>query len=468
MRMKSPDNLSNTKKLNETNKTLQHHRLALITLCLAVLVAQIDTAIINLATHSIASDLNIGVSTLQWIIDSYNLVYAIFLLTGGLLADLYGRRFIFMIGAAIFTIASLICAAAPSAFILIIGRSLAGLGAALFIPASLAIIRVTWLEPAQRGHILGIWAACNGIAFVIGPTLGGLLISYFSWRSIFIIVIPISIAALALAPISIKESSDPQGRHIDGLAQILGAFSLGFLAFAAIQFHTAPKTAILAFTLALIALFLFIRVEAKKGSAALIPLDIFSSSSFRGAMIATAGMTFGMYGVLFILPLTWLSSGQLSTSAVGIALIPMALIFAIVSPFSSTLARYYSLRKLAIGGSTTISLGLFLISITANSQSIIFTEIGLILTGLGMGCATGPLMNIAISSTIAARSGTASALINVARMFGATIGVAILGTLFTLMNGGANGLQLAMLIGGTIQIICTIVAWKTIKNFSKV
>lgn len=468
MRMKSPDNLSNTKKLNETNKTLQHHRLALITLCLAVLVAQIDTAIINLATHSIARDLNIGVSTLQWIIDSYNLVYAIFLLTGGLLADLYGRRFIFMIGAAIFTIASLICAAAPSAFILIIGRSLAGFGAALFIPASLAIIRVTWLEPAKRGHILGIWAACNGIAFVIGPTLGGLLISYFSWRSIFIIVIPISIAVLALAPISIKESSDPQGREIDGLAQILGAFSLGFLAVAAIQFHTAPQTAIFAFTLSLIALFLFIRVEAKKGSTALIPLDIFSSSSFCGAMIATAGMTFGMYGVLFILPLTWLSSGQLSTSAVGIALIPMALIFAITSPFSSILSRYHSLRKLAIGGSAIISLGLFLISVTANSQSIIFTEVGLILTGLGMGCATGPLMNIAISSTIAARSGTASALINVARMFGATIGVAILGTLFTLMNGGANGLQLAMLIGGTIQIICTIVAWKTIKNFSKV
>ncbi|WP_461313170.1 MFS transporter [Acinetobacter sp. GN11] len=464
--MKSPNNLNDTKKLNETNKTPQHHRLALITLCLAVLVAQIDTAIINLATHSIASDLNIGVSTLQWIIDSYNLVYAIFLLTGGLLADLYGRRFIFMIGAAIFTIASLICAAAPSAFILIIGRSLAGLGAALFIPASLAIIRVTWLEATERGRILGIWAACNGLAFVIGPTLGGLLISHFSWRSIFIIVIPISIAALAFSPISIKESSDPQGRQVDGLAQILGAVSLGSLAFAAIQFHIAPKTAIFAFALALITLFLFIRVEAKKGSAALIPLDIFSSSSFRGAMIATAGMTFGMYGVLFILPLTWLTTGQFSTAMAGVALIPMALVFAIVSPFSSTLSHHYGLRTMAIGGSAIISSGLFLISASANFQSIIFTEMGLILTGLGMGCATGPLMNIAISSTIAARSGTASALINAARMFGATIGVAILGTIFTIMNGGTNGLQLAILIGGIIQIICTIIAFKTIRRIS--
>jgi EmrB/QacA subfamily drug resistance transporter len=464
MRMKSPDNLNDTKKLNEANKTPQHHRLALITLCLAVLVAQIDTAIINLATHSIASDLNIGVSTLQWIIDSYNLVYAIFLLTGGALADLYGRRFIFMIGAAIFTIASLICAAAPTAFILIIGRSLAGLGAALLIPSSLAIIRVTWLEATERGRILGIWAACNGLAFVIGPTLGGLLISHFSWRSIFIVVIPVSIVVLALGPFSIKESSDPQGRHIDGLAQFLGAITLGSIAFSAIQFHMAQKTAMIAFFLALITLSLFIHVEGKKGTTALVPLDIFKSSSFCGAMIATAGMTFGMYGLLFILPLTWLSSGQLDVSTVGVALIPMALVFAIVSPFSSTFSHRYGLRKMATGGSVIISLGLLLISASANYQSIIFIEIGLTLTGLGMGCATGPLMNIAISSTIASRSGTASALINAARMFGATTGVAILGAIFTMANGGTNGLQLAMLGGAIIQIICTIIAWKVITD----
>ena len=155
-----------------------------------------------------------GVGALQWVVDSYNLVYAVLLLTGGLLADLYGRRRIFMIGVAIFTAASLLCAAAPSIGVLIAGRALAGLGAALLVPASLAIIRVVWRDEAERGHALGIWAGCNGLAMAIGPTVGGLLIGSFGWRSIFLVVVPFGLAALALARPSIPESSDPQDRQL--------------------------------------------------------------------------------------------------------------------------------------------------------------------------------------------------------------------------------------------------------------
>ncbi|MFV0411182.1 MAG: MFS transporter, partial [Paracoccus sp. (in: a-proteobacteria)] len=226
--------------------------LTLTTLCLAVLVAQLDTGIVYLATRAIGDDLKAGIDALQWIVDSYNLVYAVLLLTGGLLSDLYGRRRVFMAGAGVFTIASLLCAAAPSASILIAGRALTGIGAALLIPSSLAIIRVFWRDPAERGRALGIWAACNGLAMAIGPTLGGLLIGHFGWRSIFLVVIPVSTVAFLLAVPAIPESSDPQGRHFDGLAQLFGAVALGGFAFAGIQSHGAPKLALVVFVVAVL------------------------------------------------------------------------------------------------------------------------------------------------------------------------------------------------------------------------
>ncbi len=434
-------------------------RLTLLTLCFAVLVAQVDMAVVNLATRPIGAYFHAGVGALQWVLDAYNLVYAVLLLTGGLLADLYGRRRIFMIGVATFIAASLLCAAAPSIGVLIAGRALAGLGAALSVPASLAIIRVVWREEAERGHALGIWAACNGLAMAIGPTVGGLLIGSFGWRSIFLVVVPFGLAALALARPSIPESSDPQDRSFDAPAQALGALALGGLALAAIESHGAPVVAAVAFVVAAIALALFLRIEGGKGAGALVPLDIFRAPAFRAAIVGTTGMTFGMYGVLFLLPLTWESAGALSAIHAGLALMPMALVFVVVSPGSGWLRERLGSRLVTAGGVAVIGLGLLTVALGADHASIALDEVGLVLTGLGMGIATGPLMAAAVGAVEPARSGTASALINVARMAGATIGVAVLGAIYALAGGGAAGLRLAMLLGGATQIVCAAGAW---------
>jgi DHA2 family methylenomycin A resistance protein-like MFS transporter len=315
-------------------------------------------------------------------VDSYNLVYAVLLLTGGLLADVYGRRRIFMAGAAVFTAASLLCAFAPSVVVLIGGRACVGIGAALLLPASLAIIRVVWRETKERGKALGIWAACNGLAFVIGPTLGGLLIGRSGWRSIFLLVVPLGLAALALALPSIPESSDPQGRHFDAPAQILGALALGGLAVAAIESHVSIAVAAFALAVAALTLALFVRVEAKRGAGALVPLDMFRAPEFRGTVAATAGMTFGMYGVLFLLPMTRQSAGTLDPVGAGIALMPMALVFVLVSLLSGSLAGKFGIHRITGGGVALIGCGLLLIGMTANSASIFAAEIGLALTGL--------------------------------------------------------------------------------------
>jgi DHA2 family methylenomycin A resistance protein-like MFS transporter len=439
----------------------RRQHLALVTLCLAVLIAQVDSSVANLATRAIGDDFHSGIAALQWVIDSYNLVYASLLLTGGLIADLYGRRMVFMAGAAVFTAASVLCAVAPSIAILLGGRALTGAGAAMLIPASLAIIRVVWPDERERGRALGIWAGCNGIGLAIGPTAGGFLINHFGWRSIFLVVVPLGLAAVMLARRVIPESADPKERHFDLGAQLLGALALGGFALAAIETHQSLRMAGAALVAALLCLFWFMRIEKRRGPAALVPLDLFRLRPLRGAVAGTAGMTFGMYGTVFVLPLAWFSAGRLDVIGAGLALMPTALSFIVVSPFSGALATRFGPRAMTGGGVAVIACGLATIAASAELPTILGEEIGLALTGIGMGFATGPLMGAAVGAVPATRAGTASSLINVARMSGATIGVAAMGTVYAVAGGGTAGLRAAMLLGAAVQAAGALVAWTT-------
>ncbi|OVZ57199.1 MFS transporter [Pigmentiphaga sp. NML080357] len=434
-------------------------RRTLFTLCLAVLVAQIDTSVVNLAVRPIGVHFSASVAQLQWVVDSYNLVYASLLLTGGLLADLYGRRLTFMLGTALFTAASLLCAAAPTVNLLIAGRAMTGLGSALMLPASLAIIRIAWPDPARRGRALGVWAGCNGAALAIGPTLGGFLVASHGWRSVFLIVVPLGAAALALAMPTLDESRGERRRSFDGPGHACGILALGGLALAAIEMERSWLVAAALLVLALLSLAGFACLEARQGARALVPLDMFRLRAFRAALGATAGMTFGMYGALFLVPLTWQGTGRLSSAEAGVALLPMALAFVLVSPRSAAWARRHGERLLTSGGVATIGAGLLLLAMTAGARSLAWPELGLVLTGIGMGCATGPLMGMAVSAVAAERAGTAGSLVNVARMAGATLGVAVLGTLYGISDGGYAGLRDAMLAGGLVPLAGALAAW---------
>jgi MFS family permease len=212
----------------------------------------------------------------------------------------------------------------------------------------------------------------------------------------------------------------------------------------------------------------FLKIERKRGDAALVPLKIFSIADFRGAATATMGMTFGMYGMMFLLPLFWLSAGTLTATTAGLALTPSAIAYVATSPFSGRLTEKLGARFMTAGGVAIIGCGLLTIAATASTTDIIGPEIGLALTGLGMGLATGPLMAVAVDAVPAARSGTAAALINVARMSGATTGVAILGAAFALFGGGLGGLRIALLLGGGAQVTAAAIAWRTTPSGGKV
>jgi len=171
--------------------------------------------------HAIQGGLHASVTVLQWVLDVYNLVYAGFILTGGVLGDIFGRRRIFVIGITLFTLGSLICALAPNASLLLCGRAVAGLGAALQLPGALSILTVTFRTASDRARAIAIWGGFNGLAMAVGPTTGGLLVDRFGWRSIFYLVVPFGVAALALTFVGVEESSSPEGRRIDLPGQMI-------------------------------------------------------------------------------------------------------------------------------------------------------------------------------------------------------------------------------------------------------
>src|SRR4029453_475364 len=202
-------------KIPDNRVARRQAAMILFTMSLGVFIAQLDSQVVNLAIKDIGSDLNAGINALQWVIDSYNLFYATLLLTGGTLGDLYGRTRVFATGIGLIVLGSIVCAAAPNAAILIAGRAITGIGAALEVPTSLAILTVAYADDKERARAIGIWASCNGLALAAGPTIGGLLVDAAGWRSIFILVVPVSVLAMVLAMRRVPESSDPEGRHLD-------------------------------------------------------------------------------------------------------------------------------------------------------------------------------------------------------------------------------------------------------------
>ena len=427
-------------------------RVILFILCLAVLIAQVDTSVVNLAVHAIGVGLHAPLPALQWVVDGYNLSYAALLMTGGTLADLLGRRRVLQAGAVVFVLGSLLAGLAPSIALLIAGRVLAGIGAALLLPASLALIRVIWADPHERAQAIGVWAGTNGAALAIGPTLGGWLIQTAGWRSVFLLIVPIGLAVWGWAPYAIPESSDAQGRRIDLPGQAFASLLLAALAVAAIV-HRLMLPAIGA---ALLAALLFMRAERRAGPGAMIPLSLLRNARLAAVNGVAAAMTFGMYGVLFLLPLVWQRGGVLDASGAGVALLPMSLAFVVLSHRSGPWSKRFGVRTMMVLGMALIGAGIAVLGTTHAGQRLELAAFGLFLTGVGMALNTGPVLTSAVAGVEPSRAGTASALVNTARMVGATLGVGVLGGVFV-----ATGFGVAMTVGATVVFAGALLALST-------
>lgn len=445
----------------------------LLTMSLGVLIAQIDTSVVNLAIKRIGGDFHVGVNTLQWVVDAYNLVYASLLLTAGTLADLYGRRRIFALGIALFTVGSLICGLAPGPAVLIAGRAVAGLGAALEVTTSLAILTVAYPDPKKRAHALGLWASCNGLAFIIGPTVGGVLVDGVGWRSIFLLVIPLSLLALALTVIWVPESKDPKDRRLDVAGQALAIIGLGALSLAVIEgprWGCSSVETVVSFAVSIITAAWFLRRQANTNGA-LVPLAMFKNRVFSASLGVAGAMTFGMYAMLFVTPLYLQAARGASALHAGLELLPMSVTFVIVSQLSGKIASAFGPRLPTTAGMALMGAGLFMLAFIPINDSLVLIEAALLVIGCGLGLNTGPVNAVAVANVPVARSGTASGLVNSARMVGATLGVAILGAAFAVFAGGIGdgshvvaGLAPAYIGGGIAEMIGAAAAFTFIRR----
>jgi DHA2 family methylenomycin A resistance protein-like MFS transporter len=446
----------------------------LFTMCLGVFIAQLDSQVVNLAIKHIGSDLNVGISRLQWVMDSYNLFYATLLLTGGTLGDLYGRVRIFAIGIGLIVLGSIVCAVATNATVLIGGRALTGIGSALEVPTSLAILTVTYTDAKQRAKAIGIWAGCNGLALAVGPTVGGLLVDAAGWRSIFVLVVPVSAAAMALAIKSVPESSDPKGRRLDPAGQTFAIAALASLSFVTIEGphwgFTSPTILVLA-AVFVVASALFV-YGARGRNDALVPLDVFGQREFSAALAIAGMMTFGMYAMLFLTPLYLQSLGGASAFAVGLELLPLSVTFVIVSHYSGALAKRFGARAMMTAGMGAMGAGLLLLTLVSPTPAMALITVALFVIGAGLGLNTGPVNAVAVASLPPARSGTASGLINTARMIGATLGIAVLGAAFAVQSAGqtaeamVSGLRVAYLGGALVELAGALIAITFIRDDS--
>jgi DHA2 family methylenomycin A resistance protein-like MFS transporter len=437
----------------------------LFTTCLGVFIAQLDSQVVNLAIKHIGSDLDASVSQLQWVMDSYTLLYATLLLTGGTLGDLYGRVRLFAIGIGLIVLGSLLCAVSPSGAVLIAGRAMTGIGAALEVPTSLAILTVAYQNAKDRSRAIGIWASCNGIAIGVGPTVGGLLVDTAGWRSIFALVVPVSIVAMALAVFGMPETRDPKGRHLDPAGQVLAIATLAALSFVAIEGShwqwSAPILLLGALGIACGVAFVFWEKDRR---GALVPLDLFAKREFSASLAVAGMMTFGMYSMLFLTPLYLQSLGGESAVVVGLVLLPLSVVFVIVSQVSGALTKRLGARFMMSAGMAAMGAGVAMLALVGAKPNLWLIQVALLVIGLGLGLNTGPVNAVAVASVPPARAGTASGLVNTARMVGATLGIAVLGALFAQHAGGKSpegtveGLRLAYGAGAAVELIGAMIA----------
>src|SRR5438105_2662422 len=336
--------------------------LVLVAMVFGLFMPMLDNLVVNVALPTIQHQLGAGVSGLQWIIDAYTLTFASFMLTGGALGDLYGRKRFFMGGLVLFSLGSLACGLSGSIGQLIGFRAIQGLGAAMLLPGSLSIITDTF-DGKERGQAIGIWAAMSGLAVAIGPVVGGFLVEHVSWQSIFYINVPIGIIGLTMTYLVVRESKDPNtSRRIDPPGLVTGTAGLFFLVYALIESNArgwGDPLILSAFALSAVLLSVFFYVESHRQSP-MLPLSFFRIPTFSAANVVAAAVFFAMFGSVFFFSLYLQNIDHYSPVAAGVRLLAFSVIILFVAPLSGRLSDRFGSRWFMTAGPIIAALGLAL------------------------------------------------------------------------------------------------------------
>ncbi|MHC9296418.1 MFS transporter [Mycobacterium sp. LTG2003] len=435
----------------------------LIAAYLGLFVGLVDANAVNLALPAIGTDLGGGVPAAQWTIDAYNVTFAALLLTAGSLGDRFGRRRLLRIGLVTFVAASLACALAPTTPFLLVARAAQGVGAAMMLPQGLAITAAAFPDPADRARSTAAWAMAAASSTAVGPLLGGVFADTVGWRSIFWLNAPVGALALLLSYRHLPESRDPAAAHIDLVGQLLAVLALGSLTVALVEWRTSPPGRIAVIALvAAISTVAFIRLQRRRPHP-MLPLDMFGSRRLVAALLATFTMTFGIYGLLLVNTFAFQQLRGLSALATAIWFLPMPVIYLMLIPAATSLARRTSPRAAMTAGLVVMAGGLVLYAAAGAGSAIWLLEASFALAGAGLALTTGPAVALAMSAMPVRRSGLAAGVVNLARLLGITVGVAVLGSTMAAVGGDA-GVRAALLLGGLCQLTAAIAVTAMVRS----
>ncbi|WNV83580.1 MFS transporter [Umezawaea sp. Da 62-37] len=382
-----------------------------------------------MALSAIGADLGGGLGALQWVSNGYPLAFAALLLSAGAWSDRHGARRVLLIGLCAFAVLSAVTAVAGSIGVLIGLRVLLGVAGALLVPTSLALIATTWAEPVGRARAMGVWAALSGAGLVAGPVVGGLLTDAFGWRSVFLVNVPVALAAVVITVRRAPETPRSPGRGTDVTGQVSAAVALGALTYGLVRAEWTAPDVLGALAVAVAAAVVFVLAQRRPETdrvAPMLPPRLFGDRTFAWGLVAGAIVNFGLSGVLFVLSLSLQGTRGYSASAAGLAFLPLTIPTALNPVLTGRLVAGIGPKIPAVAGFLLMAAGT---AAQAATTDPVLSAIGLGLLGFGVSFAVPSLMTAVLGSVPRELAGVGGGAVNAARQTGAVLGVAVLGAL---------------------------------------
>ena len=419
---------------------------------LGTFVMTLDALIVNVALPSIGRGLSGGMTSLQWVVDGYTLMFAALLLSAGSVTDTVGARRAFGAGLGVFVAASAICGLAPNLQVLIAARLVQGAGAAVIMPASLALIRQAYPDSVRRARAISIWAMSASVGASAGPVAGGLL-SQVSWRMIFFVNLPVGLAALLLL---VRTARSPRrSAPFDWIGQIAAVVAMGALTYGAIEAGASgfgEPHVLAAFGLAVLAVPVFLVAQAR-GAHPMVPPALLRSRTMGVAAAAGFAINVGFYGMIFLLSLYLQQSRGLSALTTGLSFVPMTTTAAFISPVSAKLAEKYGRRMPVVTGLLVMASGLGILSLSPGSTPT-WTLVALMIPVGGGGSLALPSVTAMLLDRVPAeRAGTASGVLNASRQLGGALAIAVFGALVTDTESFHDGLRNSLLTAALLVLL---------------